>query len=139
MTFDPHERGGSLAELPDEECRALLTTTTVGRIAFVDDDGQQLVPVNFAYVDGAIYFRTVPDGFLAALAHQDREVAFGHDDTYRSGWNVTVKGRVEQVEDQATIDRILAYERLRPWAGGVRPMVMRVTIDRIAGRKATGH
>lgn len=142
MTVEPEDHPGSIKQLPDDECRALLTTTTVGRIAFTDDDGQQLVPVNFAYLDEAIYFRTLPDGFLSTLARGHHDVAFGvdhHDPMYRSGWNVTVKGRAEHVEDRVTINKVLGHERLRPWAGGVRPLVIRVTIDHIDGRKVTGH
>lgn len=142
MSFDSHHRDGKIVELSHDECRALLATTTVGRIAFVDDDGQQLVPVNFAYLEGAIYFRTLPEGFLSRLGQGDPAVAFGvdhHDDMYRDGWNVTVKGHVEHVEDQETIDMVLAYERLRPWAGGARPMVLRVNVDSVDGRKVIGH
>jgi hypothetical protein len=64
-------------------------------------------------------------------------VAFGvnhHDAMFRNGWNVTVKGRAEHVEDRATINKVLSHERLRPWAGGVRPLVLRVTVDAIDGR-----
>lgn len=142
MTTNPHEHEGRITDLSEQECRTLLATTTVGRIAFADDDGQQLVPVNFAYLDGAIYFRTLADGFLAGLARHDRGVAFGvdhHDDMFPEGWNVTVKGTAEQVEDRATINKVLSHERLRPWAGGVRPLVMRVTVDSIAGRRVHGH
>lgn len=142
MTVNPDNQAGHISQLPEDECRALLTTTTVGRIAFVDDDGQELVPVNFACIDDAIYFRTLPDGFLSTLAHGHRDVAFGvdhHDSMYRNGWNVTVKGRAEQVEDRATINKVLGHERLRPWAGGTRPLVIRVTIDAIDGRKVVLH
>ncbi len=138
MTVNPEDKVGTIIKLPEDECLALLTTTTVGRVAFVDNGGQQLVPVNFAFLDGAIYFRTLPDGFLSSLARGHRDVAFGvdhHEDMYRSGWNVTVKGRAEHVEDRATINTVLSHERLRPWAGGVRPMVIRVTVDSIDGRK----
>ncbi|MET0930016.1 MAG: pyridoxamine 5'-phosphate oxidase family protein [Aeromicrobium sp.] len=142
MTSDSHDAAGRIIELPEQECRELLSTTTVGRIAFVDDEGQQLVPVNFAYLDGAIYFRTRPDGFLSGLARRDVDVAFGvdhHDAMYRSGWNVTVKGRSEHVHDPATIDLVLAHTRLRPWAGDDRPLVVRVTVDHIAGRRVVVH
>ena len=142
MTVNPEQRAGTIKPIPEDECRALLSTTTVGRVAFVDEDGQQLVPVNFAYLDGAIYFRTLPDGFLSTLTRGHHDVAFGvdhHDSMYRNGWNVTVRGRAEQVEDRATINKVLSHERLRPWAGGTRPLVIRVTVDAIDGRKVVGH
>ncbi len=133
---------GNISVLPEDECRELLSTTTVGRIAFVNDDGQQLVPVNFVLIDDAIYFRTLSDGFLAQLARNHNDVAFGvdhHADNYRHGWNVTVKGSAAEAEDRATINLVLAHPRLRPWAGGVRPMVIRVNIDSIAGRRVSDH
>ncbi|MET0467861.1 MAG: pyridoxamine 5'-phosphate oxidase family protein [Aeromicrobium sp.] len=129
---------GQISTLTPEVCMELLTTTTVGRLAFVDDGVPQLVLVNFALLDGAIYFRTLPDGYLSRLARGDHPVAFGvdsHDDVFRRGWNVTVKGTVAQVEDRATINKVLSHDRLNPWAGGVRPMVMRVTINSIDGRR----
>lgn len=133
---------GNISVLPEDECRELLSTTTVGQIAFVNDDGQQLVPVNFVLVDGAIYFRTLSDGFLAQLARNHDDIAFGvdhHADNYRHGWNVTVKGAASEAEDRATINLVLAHPRLRPWAGGIRPMVIRVSIDSIAGRRVSDH
>ena len=127
-------------ELSEEECIALLQTTTVGRIAFVDDEGQQLVPVNFALLDGVIYFRTLPDGFLSTLATGHENVAFGVDyhDVFQDGWNVTVRGSAVGVEDQPTIDQVLAHHRLRPWAGGARPLIVKVTPRHIAGRRVSG-
>lgn len=142
MTLQPDRIAGGIHTLPPEECRELLDTTTVGRVAFRDGDAIELLPVNFAYIDGYIYFRTLPDGFLSRLARGDRPVAFevdNHDDLYRDGWNVTAKGTVHQVEDRATINLVLSHGRLRPWAGGVRPMVMRITIDSIHGRRVSGH
>lgn len=142
MTIDHGGREGRISVLPEDECWDLLSTTTVGRIAFVNDEGQQLVPVNFAVIDRAIYFRTLPDGFLAQLARDHDDVAFGvdhHADMYRHGWNVTVKGAASEVEDRATINLVLSHARLRPWAGGTRPMVIRVNIDSIDGRRVSDH
>jgi nitroimidazol reductase NimA-like FMN-containing flavoprotein (pyridoxamine 5'-phosphate oxidase superfamily) len=142
MTSESYDRDGRIVELTEDHCRELLTTTTVGRIAFVDGEGQQLVPVNFTYLDDAIFFRTLADGFLAGLAGGHDDVAFGvdhHESMYRQGWNVTVRGRVEAVQDEATIDRVLADPRLHPWAGGDRSLVMRVTIAAIAGRQVLDH
>lgn len=128
----------SIRTLSEQECRELLTTTTVGRLAFAGDDGPELVPVNFAVIDDSIYFRTLPDGFLSRLRTGSHPVAFGvdhHDDMFQRGWNVTVKGSIRQVEDRATINKVLSHDRLRPWAGGVRPMVMRIDIGSIDGRR----
>ena len=37
MSVNPEYKAGKISELPEAECRVLLSTTTVGRIAFVDD------------------------------------------------------------------------------------------------------
>lgn len=142
MTTEPDTRTGRITELSHDECIARLSSTTVGRIAFVNDDGQQLVPINFTVIEGVIYFRTLPDGFLSQLARGHDDVAFGvdhHEQYYREGWNVTAKGAARQVEDRATINAVLGQERLSPWAGGVRPMVIRVSIDSLDGRLVSGH
>lgn len=143
MTYGEERRAGSITELSEEECLALLDTTTVGRIAFVNDEGQQLLPVNFVAIGGAIYFRTLPSGVLdSSLSRGHDDVAFGvdhHEDTYRHGWNVTVRGTATGVEDRATINMVLSTERLRPWAGGVRPAVIKVTPRSVAGRKVSGR
>jgi len=141
MTTSDDRGHGSITELSDDECLALLETTTVGRIAFVDGQGQQLVPVNFALMDGAIYFRTLPDGFLAQLARDHDDVAFGvdHQDVFRDGWNVTVRGSAREVEDRATINQVLSNHRLKPWAGGVRPLVIKISPASIAGRRVSGR
>lgn len=140
MTTPDDRRKGSIVELPEDECLALLETTTVGRIAFVDAEGQQLVPINFALIDGAIYFRTLHDGFLSSLAGGHDDVAFGVDyqDVFRVGWNVTVRGSAHEAEDRATINTVLSHSRLQPWAGGVRPLVIKITPASIAGRRVGG-
>lgn len=140
MTTPDDHRQGSITEVTEDECLALLETTTVGRIAFVNAEGQQLVPVNFALIDGAIYFRTLPDGFLSRLARGHEDVAFGvdHQDVFRNGWNVTARGAAREADDRATISKVLGHHRLKPWAGGVRPLVIKVTPTSIAGRRVSG-
>lgn len=140
MTTPDDRNQGSIVELSQDECLALLTTTTVGRIAFVNDEGQQLVPVNFALLDGAIYFRTLPDGFLSGLATGHDDVAFGvdHHDVFRDGWNVTVRGSARGVQDETVLNTVLTHHRLKPWAGGVRPLVIQISPSSIAGRRVSG-
>ncbi len=130
-----------LETLSEQECFDLLESTTVGHIAFVDDDGQQLIPANFAVLDGQIYLRTAPGGILSQLAHGHPDVAFGieHQDEFRHGWNVTVRGSAMEVEDRATINKVLGHRRLRPWAGGVRPLVIQVTPRSLGGRRVNGN
>ncbi|MEV7398382.1 pyridoxamine 5'-phosphate oxidase family protein [Aeromicrobium sp. NPDC092404] len=130
----------TLTALDDQECQALLGTTTVGHLAFVDAEGQQLIPLNFAFIDGFVYARTSHESILAGLARGHEDVAFGieHQDVFRSGWNVTVRGSVDEVEDRATINVVLSHHRLDPWAGGVRPLVLRITPRSFAGRRVHG-
>jgi nitroimidazol reductase NimA-like FMN-containing flavoprotein (pyridoxamine 5'-phosphate oxidase superfamily) len=131
----------SLVVLDESECRSLLGTTTVGQLAFVDADGQQLIPANFAFLDGIVYFRTKPDGVLGGLAQGHEDVAFGvhHHDVFREGWNVTVRGPAAEVVDRTTIDLVLGHHRLAPWAGGVRALVVKVTPRSIQGRRVSGN
>ena len=134
------ERGvaGSLEELTETECLELLSTTKVGLVAFVNTEGQQLIPVNFIVLDGLIYIRTVHTGILFELARGHDDVAFGadhHEDAFRRGWNVTARGNARRVEDRATINKVLGNPNLRPWAGGVRSTVIEIRPRSLAGRR----
>lgn len=129
---------GSLIKLTETECHDLLHETTLGRIAFVNAEGQQLIPVNFIYVDGLIYFRTAYSSMLSSLAQGHDDVAFGaekSEDATHRGWNVTVRGSARRVEDRATINKILGNLDLVPWAGGVRSTVIEVRPRFFAGRR----
>ena len=135
MATHPDDEPGRtfLRPIDEAECWALMATTTVGRLAFVTDEGQQLVPVNFTVVDGVVYLRTAPDTVIAQLADGHDDVAFGvdyHDDTYQRGWNVTVTGVTALADpppDEASTPR--------PWAPGERDVVIRLTPSSIQGRK----
>jgi nitroimidazol reductase NimA-like FMN-containing flavoprotein (pyridoxamine 5'-phosphate oxidase superfamily) len=132
---------GTFIHLSDEQSHELLGTQTVGRLAFVDHEGQQLVPINFVVHDGDIVFRTMPGTVTAALADGHDDVAFGvdhHDDTYQQGWNVTVVGTTSAVQDEAVI-AALADRRPRPWAPGERDLLIRLRPRRIDGRKVRQH
>ena len=131
----------TITELPEQECYELLHTTTVGRVAFVDAGGQQLLPVNFALIDGTVYIRTAPDSTLAGLAGHD-DVAFGvdhHAENARIGWNVTVKGSTAEVDDPTVVEQVLSHARLHPWAPGERLVVIALTARTIAGRRVASH
>jgi nitroimidazol reductase NimA-like FMN-containing flavoprotein (pyridoxamine 5'-phosphate oxidase superfamily) len=128
----------NIRTIPEQQCRELLTTTTVGRVAFVDDDGQQLIPLNFAVIDDEIYFRTAPESLLDGLAGGHRDVAFGvdyHSGSSRDAWNVTVRGSTSRVSDPDVYQQVMSWPRLRPWAGGERGVVIHLKVRSIAGRR----
>lgn len=131
-------RISSISVLEERECYELLSTTTVGRVAFVNREGQQLLPLNFAVVDGVIYFRTKEEGVLSELAEGLGDVAFEvdhHGTTTRDAWNVTVRGSTSPVHDAAG----LTIAALRPWPPGERPLVVALTPRSVDGRRVSSH
>ena len=128
----------ALAEIPPDECWELLRTHTLGVLAFVNDEGQQLLPVNFTEIDGFLYFRTNPDTVVADLAEGHRDVAFAvlfQADSFPTGWNVTVRGSTERVTDSHVESTVLHHPRLDPWVGGERDLVIALSVSTISGRR----
>lgn len=135
-------RGSSL-ELTAEQCRALLTSQAVGRVAFVTPQGPRIVPVNYGVHDDVVEFRTTSYSELALHA-PGTPVAFEVDEldpSTRSGWSVVVAGHCERALDD--VDPTLAGSGsghreetgATPWAGGRRPLVLRVALDEVTGRR----
>ena len=107
-----------------------------GRVAFVVDGTPSVVPVNHV-VDGTdIVFRTSPHSELGRSMARG-PVAFQIDDVddfSQSGWSVLVQGSVEYDD----VDTPLADDRPRPWAEGVRPLLVRIRPSRVSGRRLIG-
>ena len=130
-------RSASGVELmSQQDCVTFLTgTTTVGRVAFQSSSGQQLLPVNFVFRQGCVYFLTSPKSTLAELAAGCRDVAFEIDYPDRMtqhGWSVLVKGTTREVES-ADVD--LSPREPRPWAPGTRRVLIELTPEHISGRR----
>lgn len=93
VTSRPRSASG-IECMSQEDCVTFLTsTTTVGRLAFQSARGQQLLPVNFVFRQGRVYFKTSPNGVLAELAAGCPDVAFEIDYPDRMmqhGWSVLV-------------------------------------------------
>lgn len=107
-----------LEPLTHEECMALLSTASVGRVGAHIDALPTVLPVNFALFDGSVVFRTVPGTKLHA-ATRDAVVAFQADhygdihDPF--GWSVLIRGVAQTITDPS----LLAAAHLLPlgsWA-----------------------
>lgn len=118
------------------DCETLLTeTTTLGRVAFTSSTGQQLVPVNYVFRNGRVYFRTTQHSVLAELAAGCSDVAFEIDYPdlmTQHGWSVLVKGSTAQV---AADDVDLSPRGPRPWAPGTRDVLIELTPRQITGKR----
>ncbi len=106
-----------LWELNEEECRELLGTAVIGRLAFTEGALPAVQPVHFALLGSHIVIPTRP-GSKVAAATANTVVAFEADDfdpQTRTGWSVTAVGPSRLLTDQremAELDDL----GLRPWA-----------------------
>ncbi|MET7479295.1 pyridoxamine 5'-phosphate oxidase family protein [Streptomyces sp. NPDC005648] len=130
--------GARLVELSVPECRSLLATHGVGRIAVPTASGPVVVPVNYSVVEGAIVFRTEAGSTPSQAS--GCQVAFEVDridDVFSSGWSVLVRGHARTVTDPDETHRLSAHARSTPWAGGHRDVWVRVAPLVITGRRIT--
>ncbi|MFD8236645.1 helix-turn-helix domain-containing protein [Streptomyces sp. NPDC059696] len=123
-------------ELTEAECRSLLSTHGVGRLAVPADSGPLVVPLNYSVVDGGIVFRTEP-GTAPAQADGQR-VAFEVDridEAFSEGWSVLVRGPATTVMDPDETARLAEQAYSTPWAGGRRDLWLRIEPVAVTGRR----
>ena len=97
---EPQLDHAGLEILNPAECRELLASTAVGRIAFIDRGDPVILPVTIGLWEGAVVFTTAPGSKLEA-AIMNRPVAIEVDDwdaERHVGWSVLVKGMAMIVE-----------------------------------------
>lgn len=125
-----------MTEIPSAECYELLASRSVGRIAFVVDGAPSVVPVNHVVDGDDIVFRTSPHSELGR-SMASGPVAFqvdDFDDFSQSGWSVLVQGSAHYDD----FDTASSEERPRPWAEGVRGLVVRIRPRQVTGRRLIG-
>src|SRR5438132_5933499 len=107
--------------LADDRCRELLGQARAGRVAVVVNGVPEVVPVNYAVLDGDVVFRSGTGTKLhAALATSPVSFEVDRfDEERRTGWSVLVSGRSEVVEDAGERARVDALE-LDAWAPGTK-------------------
>jgi nitroimidazol reductase NimA-like FMN-containing flavoprotein (pyridoxamine 5'-phosphate oxidase superfamily) len=126
---------GQLRDLSESECLQLLASRSLGRLAYLDDDGPVVLPVNYVVHDGTVLFRTSPHSAVGRIVPTQTagfEVDDIDEDT-RSGWSVLVRGPATVVE----VDELpaTAEDRPSPWVDGVRTLHVRITPRSISGRR----
>ena len=127
-------------ELSRPQCEALLRSGVVGRVAVNSPDGPHIIPVNYSVVDDAIVIRTSPYGLLGTHG-QDALIAFEVDQfdyENQRGWSVLARGRSEAVQSGPELDHIQDVWEPRPWAGGRRPVFLRLAWHELTGRQLGG-
>ncbi|MFJ4731996.1 DUF1918 domain-containing protein [Streptomyces sp. NPDC088770] len=125
-----------LQALGPDECRALLSTHGVGRVAVSTPDGPAVVPVNYAVIDGAIAYRTAPDSVPAAAVGTEAAFEVDHvDEAMSQGWSVLVIGPARVVTEPDVVRRLAEHAHTEPWAGGVRELWVSIQPRRLTGRR----
>jgi nitroimidazol reductase NimA-like FMN-containing flavoprotein (pyridoxamine 5'-phosphate oxidase superfamily) len=115
--------------LEPEECRRLLASRTVARLAFVSSVGDVLVlPVTYVMDElGVLVFRTSRVGVLSHLVEGER-VSVQVDDVsedLHNGWSVLAHGRAHIYEGDVLP---------RSWVAGHDEIVIGISLDRLSGR-----
>ena len=129
-----------IEELSYAKCRSLLGGGVFGRVAVCTDSGPQIFPVNYSVVEESVVFRTSAYG-VVAQHDWSRPVAFEVDHVDyadHKGWSVVATGRAERVEDPQELALIRRTWEPRPWAGGSRPLYVRLPWTALTGRRLGG-
>jgi nitroimidazol reductase NimA-like FMN-containing flavoprotein (pyridoxamine 5'-phosphate oxidase superfamily) len=125
-----------LVHLTEEECWDRLDGHGIGRIALPASPGPLVLPVNYTVDGRTVAYRTDPHG--AAAPDPGTAVSFQVDridETLSRGWSVLVVGAAEPVEDAEAVRRLEAVHPPAPWAGGARPLWVRVAPRQVTGRR----
>lgn len=127
MNFEVLDRG---------ECLRLLGSVPIGRVVFTERALPAAQPVSFVLFDDAVVFRTAAGSTLAAGA-RDAVVAFEadeYDPVLGTGWSVLIVGTASEIRDPEQL-RLVSGLPLRLWVAGREDHVIRVSIDRVSGRR----
>ncbi|MEM9562963.1 MAG: pyridoxamine 5'-phosphate oxidase family protein [Actinomycetota bacterium] len=126
-----------LLRLSLDDCIAILASSSIGRIVFVDGDQPIALPVNYGWFEESVVFRT-GEGLKLTAALDGQRVGFEVDridETTHSGVSVLVKGEARVVENWAEQEQLEQLD-VRPWQRQPwRRGWVRVAPTEITGRK----
>jgi len=140
LTLPPGQRGAAaspvLFSLTADECRGLIAPGGVGRVLFAEPGrGPVAIPVNYRMEGADVVFRTGGGARMAdSLRHGPVSFDVDHlDEALSEGWSVLVTGTASVITDPAELDRAAALG-VEPWAGGERPVYVRLRAAQVTGR-----
>jgi nitroimidazol reductase NimA-like FMN-containing flavoprotein (pyridoxamine 5'-phosphate oxidase superfamily) len=125
---------GKVLEMPTDECWELLDARMVGRLAWQEDAGPAIVPVNYVVGDGYVYFRTKPESSIGRNAIRE-QISFQVDDVddfNQSGWSVLVRGRAEEAPHEECPE---GWDAPSNWPEQDRPLLIRIVPAEVTGRR----
>jgi nitroimidazol reductase NimA-like FMN-containing flavoprotein (pyridoxamine 5'-phosphate oxidase superfamily) len=132
----------ALEALDEAECIRLIGPGGIGRLCFAGRFGLTVLPVNYAWHDGAVVFRTAQygttdDDLRPYIPQAEYSVAFEVDDfdtEARQGWSVLIQGTAHHLDSLTEAAQAEAIG-LESWAGGERSHFIRIRPARITGRR----
>jgi uncharacterized protein len=137
VTAVSQRRPRTLGVLSEDECKHLLETHDLGRFALVVDGSPEIFPVNYAYSDDVVVFRTTEGLKLdrSPLASVAFEID-GVDAEASTAWSVMVQGTAQNIT--RTLDarsRRLRELPVKPAAPGKRADWIGIYVHRLSGRR----
>ncbi len=120
--------GGYFEELDTEECRALVASRGIGRVAFASEGRIVVLPIAYQTdPSGVVVFATAPDGRLGTLA-SGCDVTFQIDDidvSLADGWSVMGYGHTTLYGGSLVP---------RPWTAGHDGVRIAIHLASLTGR-----
>ncbi|MBD0693390.1 helix-turn-helix domain-containing protein [Streptomyces sp. CBMA123] len=125
-----------LFHLTEPQCWELLGTHGVGRIGLPIGPAPVVLPVNYAVDTRTIVYRTAPHGAAAPADGSPASFQVDHIDDHRSlGWSVLILGEAHHIDDPDEQQRLSTLPGAEPWAGGSRPLWVRIRPVEVTGRR----
>ncbi|MFJ9615187.1 helix-turn-helix domain-containing protein [Streptomyces noursei] len=122
--------------LSPAECRKLLSTHGIGRVAVTLNDTPAVFPVNYTVVDDVIAYRTQAGSGPAAAAGHEAALEVDHiDEAFSQGWSVLAVGPAEVVTGFYETRRFEEHAYSAPWVGGGRYQWIAIRPTHFSGRR----
>ncbi len=119
-----------------DECRSLLTTTEIGRVAFMKAGNAMVFPVTYQYAGGRVVFMSAVGSKLDAAAIR-KPVAFETDHwdpSTKTGWSVVVTGTLRIVPD-SELPRVKALDLVSWVKTDAEMQTVEIIPDLVTGRR----